>query len=1415
MGQSCWFSSAAKNEGASYEELITAFGGLGGDARLAFIVAGLARIAEEHPYLKPTGTEYAPHHLLYWVRRCREFTLAHKLEDAEGCFTRIESTLERELAQIADTFKRFDIDGSQELEWNEFKYMCAYIGWGEEEAKLMDLNEDQKVTLQEFQRFVGHMGGLMKLFEVRRQRIARKQWGTEAPALIEIGSRVKAHYHTPDGKKSSDYRECQVLEMHVMPNNGVKVLFGFGEGPDVKQERQIVPQSWIFSDTRDSEVIASLREVGILDEQQAFWAAIFPESEMRAIQKLVPRQRAALAHVRSNATANHERALPEVRARFEQLGYDEEVLQCVFGWIQDLAPTCVHLYIDKVGRFLEVDEYYRNQFETGTSEGALDSGNTIRIGWENELFGGCYDGSKPFERCKYGALGVMNDYRGITSAYQYGDSYMVLKDVRLRCTFAATDSGGIAGTRLAVLDKYAHVLKEYNDRELHSLVQVAVANTSRMDVPGSQPRLLRGMNVDTTAEWVTMGFPDLSQKKGRYFFEISFSRGCASPQGGLLSSKFTIAPRTLGYQGGVGDDEFGWSADGQHAILWHNGEKLPWNRCWKSSDGNALELSDDVVLGVAVDIEERKIWFASEGEWDDESTPSFGPDRIPIGIELYPALSMKGRSSFNFGPDFKHNAPEFKGSKFVQWPGAAAGIAHADCPIIGNSDNVGIYKEIQIHGEVSLKHNVQRLVANRKHLELSKNQRSWAIIVDGVGTAARGTYNRSGAKSGMPVYSQQQGDHVVFCDQESKMWRIARSDQAETWIAQAPIVDGSFDVPRQGWEAPRQSRGVASLEIFKKGMAKAGVSSSHCQKLVDALVEDDNKEKVIFRVGANTSFEAEWAKLREEWQAELTAHEAWKYCVKAAQEEVMAESGLAAGTVVIETDHPYEAKAHSWTREVTIESAKSLKVVYSSKCRTYDDCAHFSIYAGGLSKSAAGIGARAHVKAWTGPDQVHGTLSGRAEGGKWIVNIDSDESEICGGFREWMDASPARRCFTVCAQDPKCVSITFTDGMKVGDEIEGFKFDPACPLTPVSIAGFKAVGPAQLEGVMAGWFLDIVDLLQDEAFQDMEGDFGEMPRSMSDIAIDLKGFEKRLQALLEITDVTLQFHNGLDFQLLPIVCADYSGKTVGNEISGFDSNGGVVTITGLKGGTGPAKAAGAKDGWHVNLFETFTLEDNKASFGVDDWQVTQASILEDPSPLLSMSNIKLMLEPATAEAEEYSKAFGDDFQSCTIPFNSAQFVFTTDGDGSSAPNNRWGVFAIVTSSDETELTEAAMEELSTQWNSASNRVLGFEQAVSVEPEDWDEPRLKALCDKHGWEFEWMTEDGERRRRIEGAERARRAAAKSLKESEGEKSAWWRMGSVAKAFNWSKKHEPAQQKRILQRPPQFNQMQVGQSSSKKA
>eukprot|EP00435_Cladocopium_sp_Y103_P021563 s6_g5.t1 len=41
---------------------------------------------------------------------------------------------------------------------------------------------------------------------------------------------------------------------------------------------------------------------------------------------------------------------------------------------------------------------------------------------------------------------------------------------------------------------------------------------------------------------------------------------------------------------------------------------------------------------------------------------------------------------------------------------------------------------------------------------------------------------------------------------------------------------------------------------------------------------------------------------------------------------------------------------------------------------------------------------------------------------------------------------------------------------------------------------------------------------------------------------------------------------------------------------------------------------------------------------------------------------------------------------------------------------------------------------------------GNQDDPEVERDSWDEQRLRALCARHGWDFEWMTEDGERRRR---------------------------------------------------------------------
>lgn len=1367
---------------------------------MAAVVADLAQITEEHPYLKPTGTEPTPHQLLYFVRRCREYVIMRNSKEAASCIERIQRSLKYEIAQIRDAFRRFDHDGSNYLDQNEFKYLCAYLGWGEEEARLMDLDADQKVTFQEFQLFVGHMGGLAQLFEHRRQRVASKNWGEDAPAVIEVGARIRAFYYTEDKKKSTTWREAQVLELNVMPENGVRLLFGFGEEKEGASERQVVPPSWIFYDSRDSEVVAALREVGILEEQQAFWASIFPQSEMRAVAACVPCQRKALAHVRANAAMNHEKALPNVRERFAEMGYGEEQLQAVLGWIQDLAPMCIHVHIDNVGRFLETDEFYRNQFETGTSCGALDDGNVIRKGWETELFGGTYDEAKPFERCKYGALSVMNDYRGVLSAYQYGDSYLVLKDVRLRTTFAATDSGGIEGSRLAVLDKYAHVLEfnsplvqKYDDRELRELVEVALANTSLSDHSTAQPKMLRGMSSDCAAEWITVGFPDLPQKKGRYYFEVELLRGCKSAQVGFLSNQFIIAPKTVGYSGGVGDDDYGWAVDGQHALRWHGGKKLPWDRYWAVSKNDPRELDQDVVVGVAIDIDARQMWFASDGAWDEAKTPSFGPENIPRGQMLYPAVSLRGRAAFNFGPDFKHPAPKF--SSFAAWPGMPDGKVRADIPIIGDETNVDIYKEIQIHGEVSLKKNVQRLVANRKYLDRTKDSRSWAIIVDNAGPA-EGTYGRTGAEKGCSIFSQRGGEHIMCCDTTKKIWKVVHKEQPDVIMASAPMQDGgTMDPPRAGWEVPYTSRGCVSQEIFKQGMKEAGISDAQCKTLISAL----GISSKVYRYTEKSSFAQEWAKLSHT----KSADEAWQCCVSAVQKAMLKEHGIEEGQVV-ETEHPYPAQNSSWNQTVRFENAKSLKVSFSSRCMTYDSCASFSILSGTLSKATAGVGARVQVQAMASSASIHGTLTGRLEGDKWSVRIDHDEAEISSQFRDWLEADASRSSTVTVAQEVKVVRVYY-DG-KAGDELIGFNLDMSSPMTPFSITGFKAMGRAQEMGVMVGWYLDVDSLLEEEAFQELEAEgLGDCPGSWEEATQDLEAFQKRLDLMLkEATDTELVFCNGLDFKLLPAAYATYDSepyRSVGDEIGSSETDGEAITIGSFKAEEGPAYLSGAREGWQLNLVETFKSRDNLRALG----QLTRQGVLESPAALLTLEGVKLMFEPRDASNTCYSTCYCDMFDAVTCPTNCIELRWVTDGDGRHSPDSRWGVFALVTPDSKSTPDESVIESLADKWLSATQMARGPKGAISVEPEDWDESRLRALCARHGWQFEWMAEEGEKRRRIEGANDARRAAERAAKKVQGPSSAggaaWWRLDSVVKAFAFGNNT----QKPKIQPPPKPKHM----------
>jgi len=166
----------------------------------------------------------------------------------------------------------------------------------------------------------------------------------------------------------------------------------------------------------------------------------------------------------------HHEALPRLKDRMARLGFEAGDLDKTLSWIRDEAPIIIHVDLKAFGDKLASDTHYRNQFETDVSRGCLS--HSTRERWEMDLFGDAYNGARPVDRCKYGVLNVTHDPQGIRCCSQYGTSYLLLRNVRLRTTFAARDSGGIEISQLATVDYYAHVLEKYSDDELKAAVEV-------------------------------------------------------------------------------------------------------------------------------------------------------------------------------------------------------------------------------------------------------------------------------------------------------------------------------------------------------------------------------------------------------------------------------------------------------------------------------------------------------------------------------------------------------------------------------------------------------------------------------------------------------------------------------------------------------------------------------------------------------------------------------------------------------------------------------------------------------------------------------------------------------------------------------------------------------------------------------
>lgn len=127
-----------------------------------------------------------------------------------------------------------------------------------------------------------------------------------------------------------------------------------------------------------------------------------------------------------------------LQAKLCELGYTIKHVDYIDDYMKTVSPI-VHFKALTCLQYMEKDTHYRNLFETNTSSGSRSFPS--RENWEDNLFMKKYSDATPFERVKYGAINIFKSPYGVSSAYRYGESYMVLHDeLKDRVSFVFGDS---------------------------------------------------------------------------------------------------------------------------------------------------------------------------------------------------------------------------------------------------------------------------------------------------------------------------------------------------------------------------------------------------------------------------------------------------------------------------------------------------------------------------------------------------------------------------------------------------------------------------------------------------------------------------------------------------------------------------------------------------------------------------------------------------------------------------------------------------------------------------------------------------------------------------------------------------------------------------------------------------------------
>lgn len=183
---------------------------------------------------------------------------------------------------------------------------------------------------------------------------------------------------------------------------------------------------------------------------------------------------------------------------------EKAVIDSILERIRYEVDIIVHFSFEKIVDKLLQDKSYKSLFEIDSKD---TTGLLVRKTAEDKIFGNSYQNVPAVERPKYGCLNIFGNPRGVKTAYYYGTSFLILRNVKWRSTWSNTDTFSV-NVATTAFDNNPLVLSKFERNDLVSLISYAETgkflNTDDSDY--REVQIHGDIQLERDVDWVVVDF---------------------------------------------------------------------------------------------------------------------------------------------------------------------------------------------------------------------------------------------------------------------------------------------------------------------------------------------------------------------------------------------------------------------------------------------------------------------------------------------------------------------------------------------------------------------------------------------------------------------------------------------------------------------------------------------------------------------------------------------------------------------------------------------------------------------------------------------------------------------------------------------------------------------------------------------